>query len=311
MEREANYAAVGAFVVGIVVLAALFVYWYSDAREHRDYTRYEIYFAGSVSGLSRGSPVRYLGVDVGRVNNMNIDPRDSSRVQVIADIDSNAPISSKTIAELSLQGVTGVLFIDLIQHNGSRRLVPPVPSLKYPVIRSARSNFDVLLSSLPDLVGLASEVVERAGLLLSEENIAKLSSTVSNIEKASSTLPATITELRALLADLRTTTSEINATAASIRNVSDGAGPELRVAMERLRTVADNLANATSRLDLLITDNRRDLRAFTRDGLPEFEGLMREGRAAASEIRELSRSLRQNPSQLLYEPSEKGVEIPR
>ena len=311
MEREANYAAVGAFVVGVVVLAVLFVYWYSDARDHRDYTRYEIYFDGSVSGLSRGSPVRYLGVDVGRVYTMSIDPRDSSRVQVIADIDSNAPISAKTIAELSLQGVTGVLFIDLIRHNGTRRLVPLVPSLKYPVIRSARSNFDVLLSSLPDLVGLASEVVERAGLLLSDQNIAKISSTVSNIEKASTSLPATVTELKLLLADLRTTTAEIKATMASIRDVSEAAGPEVRVAMERLRAVADNLANATSRLDLLITDNRRDLRAFTRDGLPEFESLMREGRAAASEIRELSRSLKQNPSQLLYQPAEKGVEIPR
>ena len=39
MEREANYAAVGAFVVLVVVMAVLFVYWYSDAREHRDYTR--------------------------------------------------------------------------------------------------------------------------------------------------------------------------------------------------------------------------------------------------------------------------------
>jgi phospholipid/cholesterol/gamma-HCH transport system substrate-binding protein len=153
--------------------------------------------------------------------------------------------------------------------------------------------------------------VQRAGLLLSDQNLAKISSTLSNVEQVSHSLPATVQDLRTLLADLRETTTEINATAASIRNVSDGAGPELKVAMERLRTVADNLANATSRLDLLIADNRRDLRAFTRDGLPEFESLLREGRAAASEIRELSRSLRQNPSQLLYEPAEKGVEIPR
>ena len=50
MEREANYAAVGAFVLIVVLLGSLFVYWYSDTREHRDYDRYEIYFTGSVSG---------------------------------------------------------------------------------------------------------------------------------------------------------------------------------------------------------------------------------------------------------------------
>ena len=67
MEREANYAAVGAFVLLVALLGALFVYWYSDAREHRSYNRYEIYFSGSVSGLERGAAVRYLGVGVGRV----------------------------------------------------------------------------------------------------------------------------------------------------------------------------------------------------------------------------------------------------
>ena len=50
---------------------------------------------------------------------------------------------------------------------------------------------------------------------------------------------------------------------------------------------------------------------FTRDGLPELERLLREGRAAAEEIRGLSSSLRENPSQLLYQPRQVGVEIPR
>src|SRR5262249_38936056 len=166
MEREANYAAVGAFVVLVVIMAVLFVYWYSDSREHRDFTRYEVYFEGSVAGLQRGAQVRYLGVDVGRVYNMRIDPRDSSRVQVLVDVDASAPVSDKTVAELSLQGVTGLLYMDLTQDSGTRRLTRAVPSEKYPVIRSARSSFDVLLASLPDLVGLASDVADRAARVL-------------------------------------------------------------------------------------------------------------------------------------------------
>jgi phospholipid/cholesterol/gamma-HCH transport system substrate-binding protein len=108
MEREARYAAVGAFVLLVLAMAVLFVYWYTEGHEHRDYTRYEVYFDGSVSGLARGAPVRYLGVDVGRVVRMQIDPRNSSRVEVIVDIDSSAPVSPETLAELSLQGVTGL-----------------------------------------------------------------------------------------------------------------------------------------------------------------------------------------------------------
>jgi hypothetical protein len=38
--------------------------------------------------------------------------------------------------------------------------------------------------------------------------------------------------------------------------------------------------------------------------------LLRDGRAAAQEIRDLSRSLRDNPSQLIYQPATNGVVIP-
>jgi len=78
-----------------------------------------------------------------------------------------------------------------------------------------------------------------------------------------------------------------------------------------LHSVAENLAKATDLIDKIIADNRQDIRSFTRDGLPELERFLREGRAAAEEIRELSNSLRENPSQLLYQQPQKGVEIPR
>jgi hypothetical protein len=38
---------------------------------------------------------------------------------------------------------------------------------------------------------------------------------------------------------------------------------------------------------------------------------MRDARAAAREFQELSRSLKANPSQLIYQPAASGVEIPR
>src|SRR5580658_2239406 len=178
MEREARYAAVGAFVLLVIAMAALFVYWYAEGHEKRNYTRYEVYFDGTVSGLARGAPVRYLGVDVGRVVRMSIDPRNSSRVQVIVDIDSSAPVSETTLAELSLQGVTGLLYIDLIVSPVGGKLSEPVPSLVYPVIRSARSNFDVFLASLPGLVGVLGDVAARFSRVLSDQNIAALSGTL-------------------------------------------------------------------------------------------------------------------------------------
>ena len=311
MEREANYAAVGAFVLIITLLGALFVYWYSDTREHRDYNRYEIYFNGSVSGLDRGAAVRYLGVGVGRVSDMRIDPRDSSRVEVIADIDARTPVSTHTVAELQLQGITGLLYIDLGEDRNNKRLAPAVPGLKYPVIRSAPSRFDVFLASLPELVAAANDVVARANRLLSDENLAAVASAASNVNKATSSLPQTLRDVDALVIELRGASGELSASARSARNVIDSVEPDVRAAAQRLHVIADNLTDASGQLDKLLAENRADIRSFAHNGLPEIERFVREGRAAAADIRALSISLRENPSQLIYQAPTRGVEIPQ
>ena len=311
MERDANYAAVGAFVILIALAAAVFVYWYSDSRDHRDYHRYEIYFSGSVSGLDKGAAVRYLGVGVGRVQAMRIDPRDSARVQVVVDIDSTTPVSTHTVAQLQLQGVTGLLYIDLKEDRDHKKAAPEVESLKYPVIRSAPSDFDVLLSSLPELVSGANQVVIRANRLFDETNLAAVQSALANLDKASRGLPQASHDLSALVTELRGATAQLAASAATAHGVIDSVRPDIQQATQRLHTVADHLAVASDQLDLILEENRSDIRAFTRDGLPEIERFVREGRAAAEDIRALSSSLRENPAQLLYEPPQRGVEIPR
>jgi phospholipid/cholesterol/gamma-HCH transport system substrate-binding protein len=310
MERSANYAAVGAFVLLVTLAGALFVYWYSDTREHRNYNRYEIYFDGTVSGLERGSAVRYLGVGVGRVVHIRIDARDSSRVMVIVDIDSSTPVSDSTVAELSLQGVTGLLYIDLLRYPPGAPKPPRVPGIEYPVIRAQQSRLQSFLKSLPDLATAVGDMVQRADRLLSDQNLSALTSSLANINKASTGLPQTLNDLNGLLHELRAATTEAATLAKDLHRVIATAGPDAQVTIQRLRTVADNLARATDLVDQIIADNRQDVRSFTRDAIPELERFLREGRAAAEEIHALSSSLRENPSQLLYQPGQKGVEIP-
>ena len=311
MERDANYTAVGAFVLLVLTMGGLFVYWYAGSADARDYRRYEIYFEGSVSGLNRGSTVRYLGVDVGRVVAIKIDTRASDRVQIIADIDSTAPVSKDTLASLSMQGVTGLLYIDLLANASAKRVMASVPSEKYPVIDSVQSNFDRLLASLPDLVGRATVVVDRAARVLSDENIKAFSKTMQNIELASASVPGAMRDAAVVVADLRATLADVRVAASGVRQLIETSGPDLATASERIRAISENLAKTTANLDRLMTDHREDLGLFLRDSLPEIERLMRDSRSAAQEFRELSRSLKADPSQLLYEPSYKGVEIPR
>jgi hypothetical protein len=60
----------------------------------------------------------------------------------------------------------------------------------------------------------------------------------------------------------------------------------------------------------MIRENRGDVRAFTRDSLPQVERLLGDSRAAVTEVRDLAHSLHENPSQLLFEKPDQGVAIP-
>ncbi|MBS0376693.1 MAG: MCE family protein [Proteobacteria bacterium] len=312
MDRDANYVAVGAFVLLVLAMATVFVLWYTNANERREYQRYEVYFSGSVSGLNEGSTVRYLGVNVGRVARIRLDPRAADRVQALIDVDKATPVGPSTLARLTMQGVTGLLFIDLSQAApGAPGAGPVVPSQEFPVIRSMPSDFDLFVSSLPDLVTDATRVTRRLNQLLGDDNLAAVTAALASLKSATAPLPTATREAAQLVTELRGAVAEARAVAASAHELVAHAEPGVGAAVERLREAADRLAALSGRLDGLVARHEADLDRFAGRGLDDVGRLVREGRDAAAEVRELARALRTEPSRLLYEPPKAGVEIPR
>ncbi len=310
MDRDANYVAVGAFVLLVVAMAVSFVFWYTEHRDKRSYERYEIYFQGSVSGLTPGSQVRYLGVDVGRVVRIMLDPQQRNQVLVLADIDAAAPIDSRTLASLNLQGVTGLLFIDL-QQDKVTSSEPLAMGQEYPIIRSVPSDFDVLLSSLPALATHAIELVDHFNQVFSDDNVRAIHATLENTRLASERLPPTLRGIQDMVADVRRASHEIEAAAADLHGLAKVTAPDVEAALANVRHATESLAITSEHLDRFVADNEPGLSRFANQSLPQFEQLLRESRAAARDFRDLSRSLKQNPSQLLYETNSRGVEVPR
>jgi phospholipid/cholesterol/gamma-HCH transport system substrate-binding protein len=290
-------------------MAVAFVFWYSDAGDSRNFERYEIYFAGSVSGLNEGGPVRYLGVDVGRVRRMLIDRENPNRVQVVVEIDQTAPLSAATRASLNLQGVTGLLYINLKEAPDADRTQPLKQGQRYPVIESVASDFDAVLASLPELMARATSLLERMGRVMSDQNLAGLSETIDNVRLASKGLPETTRNAARLVEDMRAAVAEIRGASENLNAMTAEARPSVREALDRMNVVADNLAKASARVDTFTQKSEVQLGHFTEQGLFELERLVRETRQAAHEFRDLSRSLQENPSQILYEPPESGVRI--
>lgn len=310
MDRDANYIAVGAFVLLLLAMATGFVLWYSETGDRSSYQRYEIYFEGSVFGLSQGGSVRYLGVSIGRVTRIGLDPRDARRVRVIADISEDTPIEDDTVASLALQGVTGLLFIDLKPADPGKPRTEPVPGIQYPVIPSERSDFDVFVSSLPDAVAKASEVLNRLNAMLSDSNIKTMADALTSVETAARDLPGAISDTRSLLAELQAAAAQMRGAATEASTLIAGTSPELQLAIRRMREAAESAAAATARLDKLVGDNQDSVSRFAGEGLGEIQEMARDVREAAQSIEQMGRQIKADPSQLLYQPATRGVEIP-
>src|SRR6476661_4218394 len=123
MENKAHALAAGIFVVVLTVMLLVLGAWLTRDSGHRDV--YEISTRESVTGLQEQAPVRYRGVDVGKVTRIGFDPKAQGNVLVRLEIGRGAPVSTDTFATLSFQGVTGLAFVQLDDTGKAAPLLKP------------------------------------------------------------------------------------------------------------------------------------------------------------------------------------------
>ena len=309
MERDARYAVVALFAMAAVAAAVAFVWWYSGQGDRRTYDRYEIHFEGSVSGLAQGSPVRYLGVDVGRVEHLSVSRKDPGRVRVVAEIDSEAPLSGATRARLGLLGLTGLLYIDLQLDPEANAAAPLAQGERHAVIPARKGDIEAFLEKLPDLVGHVGAVMVRIESLLGDENLAAVSDSLRNLREASAELPAISRDAAALAVELRRTSAEVASLAQRMQAIASGSQPELEASLASTRAATEKLARTAESLERIVAGNEAALAGFAGSGVADLQQLVVDVREASVEVRGLARALRDQPASLLREPKERGVEI--
>ena len=186
METEKNYFTVGLYIIGMVLLLAGFAIWLAGS-SRADNILYRVYFSESVSGLTKGGAVKYRGVDVGTVENIQIDPRDPRRIEVEVRVLQSAPVTTKTTASLKLQGMTGAVFIELTGGGPQARLLRDVtPRGDIPVIPSEVSGIAAVVNQLPVIMEKLSRFADQMNKLASDENVDSLNMLLGNTTSISS-----------------------------------------------------------------------------------------------------------------------------
>ncbi len=290
MEIRAHHIIIGIFTIGVFVLALGFVLWLAKAGATREDAMYDIVFTEAVTGLSKGSLVQYNGIKVGEVAQLRLAPDDPRKVLARIRVDGGTPIRVDTRAKLGLLGVTGVAFIQL--SGGAPGSAPLVPTDKNPIPRipSEESALSKLLASGSDIVTTANEMLLRMNEIVSQENVARISSTLQNIDAITSTVAQQRAELSTSLQQLGEATTQINRTLATLDKMANTTNELLAtdahnvlIATEKALENVDKVTSATS---ALLDDNRAAISSFSNQGLRQIG-------PAVSELRETLRSFKQ------------------
>jgi phospholipid/cholesterol/gamma-HCH transport system substrate-binding protein len=178
VENRAYALAAGLFTV--VLAAALVAAGLWFRRDDVRFAQYLVTTTSSVSGLKTEAPVRYRGVDVGRVEAIRIEPGVSGRIHIRIGVQEDTPITKSTYAQLGYQGVTGLAYVSLNDDGTSSELLK-TGGREPPRIDLRPSVFD---SSL-DLVAAVNELSGRMNDLLNEENRRLVTRALGGIERAS------------------------------------------------------------------------------------------------------------------------------
>jgi len=192
MENRSHAIAAGLFVIvlGLALLAA--AKWLGGETVVRD--PYLLVSTGTVSGLNPQSAVRYRGVDVGKVQRISFDPKDTRNILISIAVDRSVTLTQGVFAQLGYQGVTGLAYVQLDDDGKQpKTLVTTAENPARIVVHP--SMFDKLSISGQDLLGASTEAVKRVNLLLGDQNQARISRMLESVEGASNRLGAMASHL--------------------------------------------------------------------------------------------------------------------
>lgn len=261
MENRANYAIVGLFTLAVLAGVFGFVFWFTRAAENGDRVVYRVIFVGSVSGLSRGSSVRFNGLRVGEVTTINLLPSDPSRVVAEIAVDTKTPIKTDTKARLESQGLTGVASIQLSGGvAGAADLLAPDSSAP-PTIFADRSDYQDIVETVQRLSGRIDSVLTRADNILAQGE-GSIISTLKNVEAFSNALGQNSSGVAAFLANVGEMSQRIGSLSTRIEKFVDEAEALTRgIDARTINQAVGNIASFTETL----AQNRQGVATLLQD----------------------------------------------
>jgi len=213
MENRSHALIAGLFVIFLSAAIAVTATWLSG--ETADHAHYILISDGSVSGLNPQAAVRFRGVNVGKVENIDFDPENSRFIRILIGVDKNVPLTKGVFAQLGYQGVTGLAYIQLDDDGNQPELLQTVGYHHHNETDLAKipmrtSTLDNIVITGQDLLNSVNETVKRMNRLLNDQNQERFSLLLENMESVTTNFGSFTEQLQPNLKSLPELTSKTN-----------------------------------------------------------------------------------------------------
>lgn len=310
MEPRANHVLIGAFTLIGAVMLVLGGLWSARWATDQAWQHLEVHFLQPVSGLSEGSTVQYNGIRMGSVRELKLSPEDPGRVVAVIRLQTEAPLRQDTTARLSASGLTGVSTIQLRGGIADSPPLEPARDGERPVIIAEESGLQRLIETSEDIASTASEVMLRLLEFLSEENAARVSTTLDNVDRLVDklggeqdrigeivqNLHAGSAELVPLMRELRSMTTEI---AGLLEAIEPGLVESFPQAADDFSAAMRRLSDVSARIDGLVARNEAAVAGFGDEVITPLGPAVSEFRGLIDELSVLVERIQRNPAGFL------------
>ncbi len=296
METKANYVAVGAFVLISLVAIVIAVLWLAGMQYSRQYADYRTYFTGSVTGLGTGTKVRYNGIEVGRVKDIDFDPDDPKRVIATLQIEPNVKIHEDAVASIASEGLTGGTYVEIDGGSKNAPLVTRKPDEPYPIIRSRPSTIQQLVESAPQVVAKLNKISDALVLLLNEDNRRAVGESLHNLRDITAVFQKRSAEIDTTLLNFSQSSEKLNNTLDSLQQTMNSIDETVRTTNNTVKQIGTLAKN---------TDD-----FVTGEGLAQFGQLLGDTRRLVVRLRRLTDKLDDQPTQLFFGDRREGYTPP-
>src|SRR5215467_9713680 len=189
MKAKSEQALVGIFVIiaAAVLLGTVFAMIGAFGRSVKQYHAY-FQFAG---GLEPGATVRYAGgPKSGRVERVQIDPQNPSRIDITFSVQSSMPVKTDSRAKIMSMSPLGDNHLEIFPGSAQASIAPDgalLPSVAYvdfnaltQQLNDLAPDVQQLLHTLNDRASELKVTVERVNDLLNAQNRGNLAATLAN-----------------------------------------------------------------------------------------------------------------------------------